>query len=160
MEPYLFFKVVTECFSSTCSTSPGLEMGEFQRNAPFEWGVCLDFWGLQAGTMSLAVYGNFLEPLTASMLGKGVSLTDELKRDALGELGNIVCGNLLPHIFGPRATFRLDAPRPWNGIDSPRKAAPKPAARMGLPFEGGRVEIFLFLEESVDPPSGAWQTIS
>jgi len=64
-------------------------------------------------------------------------------RDALGEVANVVCGNLLPEIAGRDAVFRLDAPRAFDGAGCGHGT---PAAALSLGVDGGRAELALHLE--------------
>jgi len=65
----------------------------------------VDFTGRFTGGMELALSASVLAELAANMLGaeEGTTLSADEQRDALRELANVVCGNLLPAIRRRRA---------------------------------------------------------
>ena len=66
--------------------------------------------------------------------------------DALRELLNVICGNLLPEIAGSEAVFDVLAPRLAEAGET---TIGEPAGRAWLMLETGRVELSLTLEQSV-----------
>lgn len=87
------------------------------------------FRGPIAGQVALAAPANAVAELAATMGGD----SQQPPGDALGELCNIVCGNLLPAMAGPQAVFDLQPPRvlQYPGPAAvPRSGA---AARVRLP---------------------------
>src|SRR5512136_617301 len=73
----------------------------------------VDFVGPFSGTLAVAVSANMLPVIASNMLGldeEGGSPTPEQERDALKELANVLCGNLLPALAGTEAIFKIEAP--------------------------------------------------
>jgi len=108
----------------------------------------VSFEGPFCGSVSLAVPGAVLPELTATMLGTEESggPTPEQQSDALGELANVMCGNLVQALAGPEPVFRLDAPQ----VTTEPETAPDPggrtvAARVAL--ENGWAELSLAWKE-------------
>jgi len=106
------------------------------------------FEGPFCGSVSLAVPEAVLPELAATMLGAEESggPTPEQQSDALGELANVMCGNLVQALAGPEPVFRLDAPR----VATEPETAPDPgvrtvAARVAL--ENGWAELSLAWKE-------------
>jgi len=100
------------------------------------------FTGPLAGRLVLNVSRGVLPGVAGNMLGiepEEVSESDSL--DALGELANVICGNVLPEIAGDRAMFDLSRPAP--PVTSP--AAP-PQTRVEVGLEAGRAEVAIYLE--------------
>jgi CheY-specific phosphatase CheX len=66
------------------------------------------------GAMALAAGESLAATLAANMLGVDESDpdADQKKMDALGEILNMICGNVLPEIAGARAEFAITAPEP------------------------------------------------
>jgi hypothetical protein len=64
-----------------------------------------------------------------------------MQLDALGEVANVICGNVLPIIFGKSSVIRMDAPEhgDFNSID-------KTAGEIRLGFDEGYADVFLYLE--------------
>lgn len=74
--------------------------------------VAASFTGPFDGVLTLAVSDSILPELAANMLGleDGHGATPEQQEDALKELANVVCGNLLPAIAGKEPVFHIGAP--------------------------------------------------
>ena len=77
--------------------------------------VEVGFHGPLAGAVRLEMSAAVLPVLAANMLAMDGEPGRVLQMDALGELANIVCGNVLPALAGPRAVFNLDQPRVVTG---------------------------------------------
>lgn len=65
--------------------------------------------------------------------------------DALAEVANVICGNLVPVLAAPDDIYRLDAP-----VAVPVAPAPAADACVQLAIEGGTVDVRLVLA----PPDG------
>lgn len=74
--------------------------------------VRVEFGGAFAGGVELSLSGPVLDELAVNMLGAddGESIAPEARLDALKELANVVCGNLLPILGGGEAVFNIQAP--------------------------------------------------
>ena len=72
----------------------------------------ISFSGPQDGRLILAVSPEILLPLVASMLGRDETeeIEEESKKDALLEVLNMMCGNVLIDIFGNEPIFKLQPP--------------------------------------------------
>lgn len=106
----------------------------------------VDFAGPMRGEVVIDLSDDVMHALAENMTGMAVGDDLEICHDAVGELANVVCGNLLPAIAGARAVFDLGAPV-VSEVDVARGESPATAtARLGV--EEGRAEIRLFLESS------------
>jgi hypothetical protein len=87
--------------------------------------VRVDFTGPFTGGMELALSASLLAELAANMLGtgEGTALSADEQRDALRELANVVCGNLLPAIAGSAQEFNIHTPY-LASADGPEWADP------------------------------------
>lgn len=74
--------------------------------------VRVEFGGAFAGGVELSLSGPVLDELAVNMLGAddGEPIAPEARLDALKELANVVCGNLLPALGGGEAVFNIQAP--------------------------------------------------
>jgi len=74
--------------------------------------VRVDFSGPFGGGMELSLPASALGELAVNMMGAedGEELSPEQQRDALKELINVVCGNLLPAVAGHAKEFNLRPP--------------------------------------------------
>jgi hypothetical protein len=112
--------------------------------------VCVDFSGPLNGALFVAVPEGMLPELTCNMLGfeEGAEPPGmEVQTDALKELLNVVCGNLLPEIAGAEAVFKVHAPRlaTENLIPETFQDLP-PVGRSTLYTEYGKLDLCLFLD--------------
>jgi len=83
-------------------------------DAPLAAASIVRFQGPCTGELQIACTQDVLDDLTMNLLGDPAAVTEQLQQDALGEVANIVCGNLLPHVFGNDAVFDLDRPQPQD----------------------------------------------
>jgi hypothetical protein len=74
--------------------------------------VRVDFRGAFSGGMELSLPASALSELAVNMLGveDDSQLSAEQQHDALKELVNVACGNLLPMLAGGAEEFNLDPP--------------------------------------------------
>jgi chemotaxis protein CheY-P-specific phosphatase CheC len=110
----------------------------------------VDFSGPFTGALFIAGPKEMLPELAANMLGfeEGAEPPSAaVQNDALQELLNVICGNLLPEIAGAEAVFKVHAPKlheediiPETFQDLP------PAGRTELYSEYGKLELTLFLD--------------
>lgn len=133
----------TSTFEELTFLLPSAELDEAQAAAAAVASVVVPFGGDRAGALGMRVYGPLLPQLAANMLGSGEPPTLAMQCDALGELANVICGNVLPAVAGSQAVFRLSPPQvqlgaggwPASGCDS-----------VVLGLEEGRVELRLCFE--------------
>jgi CheY-specific phosphatase CheX len=109
----------------------------------------VDFRGPFCGALSLTLPRAVMPDLVVNMLGVGEEEIppEQDQRDAIGELANVICGNIVQVLAGPQPVFELAPPK----IDLPK---PTPAstptgenvthARISL--EAGLAEVTLLLQ--------------
>ena len=112
---------------------------------PLAGGVRLDFTGPVRGTLVLRVTAGALDAAASNMLALDGPPAEGLRRDALGELANVICGTLLPALAGSRAVFTLGAPRWLDGEPLPIEA---PVASAIVSLDEGRAEVALHLPDA------------
>lgn len=113
--------------------------------------VRVAFRGPRAGALEVALSEDALPELAANMLGveDPAGLSPDERTDALRELANVICGNLLPRLFGEEAEFAIETP---VALRPPaEEAAGTETADCRLPLESGTCRLRLFLEG--DPPT-------
>ncbi len=110
----------------------------------------VSFSGQFKGRLVMVVSADMLPELAGNMLGMDDvnDSTAEQQHDALKELINVVCGNLLPKIAGKEIVFNVDAPRI---ISDPaaigRSESPAAVARLAL--EDGQCDILFFVDGEI-----------
>jgi CheY-specific phosphatase CheX len=112
----------------------------------------VEFSGPFSGIFALAVSANMLPAIASNMLGLDEGDTaplPEQQRDALKELTNVVCGNLLPRVAGTQAVFKIEGPRIVEPRAIENTGGEDPVARTRLILEEGRAEFALFIKGEV-----------
>ena len=101
----------------------------------------VSFRGGLDGTLVVSVSDGMLSSVVGNMLGDE-AVSEESLRDGLGELANVICGNLMPMVVGEGAVVRLDAPQ----LAEPPSG--EPSASSLLHFESGDARVALYLDEA------------
>jgi len=107
------------------------------------------FAGPVSGVFSVSVSEGVLPVLATNMLGldDGEDPSPAQQGDALKELANILCGNLLPKVVDPDSVFVLQAPTLVpQGAAEAGPAGLRPAATARLALDEGAVELRLFTD--------------
>lgn len=73
--------------------------------------LAVDIGGAGDGCLQLALSDSMVAKVASAMLGEDGPLELSEQYDAVRELANIVCGNVLPLVAGERAVFELASPR-------------------------------------------------
>ena len=125
---------------------PTLELDREQAAATFHSAVSIDFNGPVRGRLLVVINGDILPALASNMLGEDNAPSALRQEDALKELVNVICGNLLPLIAGSAAVFDVGEPKAQPSENAPDPNLPI-AARQAIGLERGRAELLLFLSE-------------
>ena len=111
--------------------------------------VRVDFRGPFSGALVMDITPADLEEVAANMLGfdLGDPISDADQQDALKEVGNVVCGNLLPVMAGKEAVFDIESPVvSRNGASDPNAANSAPSAAARLNLESGNCCLYLYVD--------------
>jgi CheY-specific phosphatase CheX len=114
------FQAATSTFESLALLFPEPCSAEGAEFLPLAAAVSVNYRGAGTGRVVVGVTAGVLPALAENMLGAAAAPDTQVQRDALGELANVVTGNVLPLINGATAVFRLDAPAPCG--DEPFRA--------------------------------------
>jgi CheY-specific phosphatase CheX len=110
---------------------------------PTPFVATVEFSGSHHGAISIEFPARLLPVLATNVLGDEETPGEEMQRDALGELANIICGNVLPAL-DPDGKYSLGAP---DVSAAPARVA-SDAARVAtgeLQLEGERVGLSLWI---------------
>ena len=121
-------------FEEMCLLMPDeLSDGELSVETPRSASV--SFSGPICGELFVSVDEGFLPELVGHIVGEIEISEMELLMDGLGEVANIITGNVLPRIGGEAAVFVLEAPRsvPFSTNTTDPRAL--------LVFEGNYVSV-------------------
>jgi CheY-specific phosphatase CheX len=122
---------------------PADTLNERQRAATPSARASISFAGPFVGNLVVTAHGDLLPRISANMLGqdKPPALSEQL--DALREISNVVCGNLLPSLAGSDAIFDISPPAVANPV-GPALQVEK-AAEVEIGLEEGRFHFALAL---------------
>lgn len=138
-------QATTATFEELALLFPETELSPEQAAAPLDVAVSVDFRGPLAGRLVVRASECILPAIAANMLGAEESKQLPLQRDALGEIGNVICGHVLPLIAGADKIFNLAAPVLHEGGVLPQRDSDTPTARVEVGVEDGRAEAVLYL---------------
>ena len=117
--------------------------------------VGVTFSGPRRGALMMSVSASMLAPLATNMLGiepPGEPTCDQ-QQDALKEMLNVVCGNLLPLIGTDRDVFNVHSPRILSEGAAVELSGHALKGEAGLALDAGRATLKLFFEEPVHAAS-------
>lgn len=124
------------------------ELTDDQKEVKKEASVMVTFSGPFSGRLEITVFGEVTEKLARNISGSEELSSDILSLDALGEIANVICGNVLPRIAGVREIFHLTSPTPINSEPTDRDTKMVIIADSHLGLEDGRAEIKLLVDET------------
>jgi CheY-specific phosphatase CheX len=102
--------------------------------------------GAGTGRVVVGVTAGVLPEVAGNMLGAAAAPDAQLQRDALGEIGNVVTGNVLPLVYGAAPVFRLDAPREAGAEPFASRDGEALLALARLTMDEGDTVVALFAE--------------
>ena len=114
----------------------------------------VSFSGPFEGTILMVISDETLPELAGNMLGIDEDTAPEQQHDALKELINVVCGNLLPLISGKKSVFNVNAPEIvtddlkafCENLATKYGKTLSSAAGAKLALDDGQCDILLFME--------------
>jgi len=132
-------------FEELALTCADFNLSDTQRAAPVDVAMAVSFSGPLNGWLVLKATSHILPAIAENMLGSDIVDDPSVERDALGELANVICGNLLPLIGGAQAVFVLSAPQAFDNADQTSRYSP--SARTCVGIESGRAVAQLLLSD-------------
>ena len=138
-------RATTATFEELALLFPEHDLSPDQAAVPLDVAVSVEFRGPLTGRLVLRASSNILGSIAANMLGEDASRERPLQRDALGEIANVICGNVLPAIAGVEVVFNLSAPHVYEGVETASRVNDEPSARVMYGIERGRTEAVLYL---------------
>ncbi len=134
-------------FEEVCFLCPEIEHVIAPSPDTREVAATIRFCGAFCGGVCLRLSAGLLPVVTANMLGEPEAPADQ-QYDALGEITNIICGNVLPQIVPPHEVFQLAPPQ----IIDPRSAIKgmgTHVAGVSLGLEDGWATLDLYVEYAI-----------
>lgn len=141
-------QALTATFEELALICPDTKLSDAQSEALVDVAVSVSFNGPLSGRLVLRATSEILPGIAENMLGADGAYPLSVQRDALGELANVICGNLLPMIGGGEAVFVLSAPHEYVTGGEPQRCTPVARASIGIE-EGRAVAQLLLSDESM-----------
>lgn len=137
-------RAATSAFEQLGFFLPDQDLSDEQSGAEVTASCQVRFRGPRSGAMEVVAAGPYLSELASNMLGDAGAPSREMILDALGEISNVICGNVLPSLGGTEAVFDLSAPEVRMGPPPPAEGTEQ-IARVLLGVDQGRAEITIRL---------------
>ena len=102
--------VAHKTFEENCFMYPVPELKDIQEKLPLEATVEVKYRGDFTGRLVIETRGGLYRSIAVNMLSNE-DPTGEQKMDALGEIANIICGNVIPALGGSSHRYKIEAPR-------------------------------------------------
>lgn len=110
--------------------------------------VSIRFRGPVQGTLTVRLSAELLPELADNMLGEDEPPSERMQYDALGEIANVICGNVLPSLVGRQEICDLDAPQPAeDSALAQTVAAGAHATRIRIGLEHGYADLLLAVDD-------------
>ncbi len=123
------------------------ELKDAQENLPLEAAAEVKYRSDDfTGKLVIETRGGLFSAIATNILSIDNPSTKQ-KKDALGEMANIICGNVVPSLGEGGREYKIEAPRSLNKDDLLKeKLREEPVAAITLNFNDGRVDIKLFVD--------------
>ena len=123
------------------------ELKDAQENLPLEAAAEVKYRSDDfTGKLLIETRGGLFSAIATNMLSNDDPSTQQ-KKDALGEIANIICGNVVPSLGGGGREYKIESPRSLNKDDLLKEERQEePLAEITLNFNEGRADIKLFVD--------------
>ena len=138
------YKAAALTFDELGFMLPSPELEEGQKSAAASIAVSVSFQGPVNGMVHITLCGELLPILAANMLGAEGVPSKPQQHDALLEVANVICGNLLPLMAGTTPVFNVGLPQVQKDPTASSKETMVAFSQIGI--EEGRAELRLFLD--------------
>jgi len=121
-------------------------MADVQKNLPVEAASEAKYRGNINGKLLIETRGGLLSTIAANMLSNDNPSVQQ-KKDALGEIANIICGNVVISLGRSASGYKINSPRFLNKEELLREEGKGfLVAEVTLNFNEGRADIKFFAE--------------
>lgn len=138
------YKAAALTFEDLGFLLPSSELEEVQKKASPTIAAAVRFHGPVNGQVIVTICGPLLPTIAANMLGEEDHPAEPQQHDALREVGNVICGNMLPLIAGTTPVFNVELPEVVDPSTVGSVGEPAASAEIGL--EEGRAELRLYVD--------------
>ena len=124
------------------------ELKNAQENLPLEAAAKVEYRSDDfTGKLLIETRGGLFSAIATNILSNDDPSAQQ-KKDALGEIANIICGNVVPSLGGGGREYKIEPPRSLNKDDLLKEEwKEEPVAEITLNFNDGRADIKLFVDD-------------
>jgi CheY-specific phosphatase CheX len=134
----------TKAFEDTCFMYVMDELEDIQTHLHVEAGAEVKYRGSFSGRLTIETSGGLYETIAINMLGRQ-DITPQQKQDALGEMANIICGNIIPALGSERGEYGIETPHALEIPASQSGALGDPVAKVTLNLNSGKADIKFYV---------------
>jgi len=145
------YNAAMRTFEDLTMMLPSDVLDDSQEAAKVNASVALRFTGRMAGRLVVSICGDILPGIAENMLGEDAPPDEKGQLDALGEIANVICGNVLPCICGTKEVLHISAPEVLENSASAIRCFGEPAAEVKVGLEEGRADLYLYFDNPVTP---------
>ena len=145
------YRAAVLTFEDLCLTLPTESLNDRQRGAVPAAAVSLEFRGSRSGRLIVMVSADLLSLLPANMLALDGPVAKRDQFDALREVANVICGNMLPGVTGSDEAFQITPPEVINVAELSDPSQLKPSAEIHIGIDQGRADLLLFMDKTPPP---------
>jgi hypothetical protein len=139
------YQTASEAFERLATMTPLPLEEAVNANGAFWKAARVDFKGPLVGTFRMRFYGGLSHAVAQALLEEPPSVQQE--EDALKEMANVICGNLLPYIAGPKPLFKMNPPQ-IEQTPAKKSSSQEPLlAEACITFPEGHVTMEVFIEK-------------
>lgn len=134
-------------FEDVCFMYLVPELKDFQKDLVLDAAAAVKYRGDYTGKLIIETRGDLFTAIATNMLSNEVPNSQQ-KKDALGEIANIICGNVVPSLGrqGSRG-YKIESPTLLNKEELLKdKEKESPLAEIVLNFKEGRADIKFFVD--------------
>jgi len=133
-------------FEDTCFMYQVPELNDVQKNLTLEAAAEVKYRGDYTGSLLIETRGGLFSAIAANILSID-SPSCLQKKDALGEVANIICGNVVTSLGRSKQGYKIESPRSLKKDELLKgKRQGKPLAEITMNFNEGRADIKFFVD--------------
>ena len=141
---FQLYPTAAATFEELAMLFPSEGLTEEQAELPFTAGVSVRFYGPKSGRLEVRTSAGVVPAITENMLGAEGAADARMQSDALGELGNVLCGNIVSSMTNGMGVFHLHPPRQMEVRHLSEEIEPNEEC-VDIGVDEGRVQVRLFL---------------
>jgi CheY-specific phosphatase CheX len=133
-------------FEDTCFMYQVPELNNVQKNLTLEAAAEVKYRGDYTGSLLIETRGGLFSAIAANILSID-SPSCLQKKDALGEVANIICGNVVTSLGRSKQGYKIESPRSLKKDELLKeKRQGKALAEITMNFNEGRADIKFFVD--------------